>query len=275
MGLDACTAHDQPLQMLLRPMRRSLTCLGLLLSMFAFAQVEIDGSIQFTGPSDQRGIDDLGRPTEESAAVTVEASLVGTTTWADASVSGTVVTLTPVVPMDGYRDGALLRFLAPTDLHGAITLGCASLPAVPLTRPDGLPAARGQIVTGAIVEIVHANGSWILMGLSENGCPPGTAAIGERLCMERASQPNSLWFPASDRCNDLGGRLCSWDEFYVACTQYASEFTSMLSAWEWLDDSSNHANSAVQVGMTTCTAERWANPNNVTLGRSRCCFTPR
>lgn len=275
MGMDASTNDRQSLPMLLRPMRKVLTGVSLLFTMGGWAQVEIDRAVQFSGPSDQRGIDGLDRPTLESSVVTVEASLIGTTTWAEASISGSVLTLTPVVPMSDHRDGALLRFVAPADLHGPITAGCDGLPAVPLTRPDGLPPARGQVIPGAVVELVHANGAWILMGLSENGCPPGTAAIGERLCMERASQPNTLWFPAADRCNDLGGRLCSWDEFYVACTQYASEFSNMLSAWEWLDDSSNHANSAVQVGMTTCTAERWANPNNVTLGRSRCCFTPR
>lgn len=256
-------------------MRKVLSGMSLLLSMCVCAQMEIDKAVQFTGPSDLRGIDGLDRPTVGSSAVTVEASLVGTASWAEASISGQQVTLTPVVPMDSYRDGTLLRFVAPADLHGPITLGCDELPAVPLTRPDGLPPARGQVIPGAVVEVLYANDTWILLGLTGIGCPPGTVAIGERLCMERASQPNLLWFPAADRCNDLGGRLCSWDEFYVACTQYGSEFTNMLSAWEWLDDSSNHANSAVQVGMSTCTAERWANPNNVTLGRSRCCFTPR
>lgn len=273
--MDTSTNDRQSLPMLLRPMRKALVGVALVFSHCVIAQVEVDRSIALTGPPEQRMIDGLDRPHDGSSMVTVEASLIGTTTWADAAVNGTVITLEPVVPLAAYRDGALLRFQAPTDLHGALTLGCDVLPAMPVTRPDGLPPARGQIVAGSVVEIVYASGAWILMGLSEHGCPPGTAAVGERLCMERASQPNTLWFPAADRCNDLGGRLCSWDEFYVACTQYASEFSNMLSAWEWLDDSSNHANSAVQVGMTTCTAERWANPNNVTLGRSRCCFTPR
>jgi hypothetical protein len=237
--------------------------------------MQVGTSIRFVGPEEERQVTGIALPSDGSAAHTVEASLIGTTTWAEVSVSGAVLTLTPTVPMTTLRDGALLRFLAPSDLHGPLTIALPGLDPTPALRPDGVPASRGQIRGGSVVELVRAGTSWVLTGLPDRGCPPGTVAIGERLCMEQALQPNSLWFPAADRCNDLGGRLCSWDEFYVACSQYGAAFSNMLTAWEWLDDSSNHANSAVQVGLSSCTAERWANPNNVTMGRSRCCFTPR
>lgn len=256
-------------------MKKILLSLILFYTVAAHAQVELDAPIRMTGPEGERAIVGLGLPAGPDAAVTVEAALIGTTSWATASVNGMAITLQPTTPLTAYRDGAVLRFLAPTQVHGPSTLACTGLPFAPLRRPDGLPPARGQIVQGAVVEVVRAGDAWILTNLPEHGCPPGTVAISERACIERADQGNTLWYPAADRCTNLGGRLCTWDEYYVACTRYASELTGLHDAWEWIDDSSNHANSAVQVGLNNCTAERWANPNNVTMGHSRCCFVPR
>lgn len=256
-------------------MRASLTFLQLLALPLAHAQVEVSTAIHFTGPESERTITGLAAPSAPDAALTVEAALIGTTTWAEASATGMSIVLRPVTPVSAYRDGLLLRFLSPTNIHGPSTVACAGLDPAVLRRPDGLDPARGQIRQGAVIEVVYAGGGWILTNVPEHGCPPGTVAVGERLCIERADQGNTLWYPAADRCTNLGGRLCSWDEFYLACTRHSDQLTGLLDAWEWLDDSSNHANSAVQVGLGTCTAQRWANPNNVTLGHSRCCFVPR
>lgn len=256
-------------------MKPLLTSIAAILLSMAHGQVSVDTRIHFTGQDAERAVEGLGAPASQDAAVTVSASLIGTTTWATATVNGMAVTLQPSAPLTDHRDGTVLRFVAPAAVHGPATLACVGLAPSPLRRPDGLDPARGQIVQGAVVEVVRAGDGWILTNLVEHGCPPGTVAISERLCIERADQGNTLWFPAADRCTNLGGRLCSWDEFYIACTQYADQLTGLLDAWEWIDDSSNHANSAVQVGLSTCTAERWANPNNVTLGHSRCCFVPR
>jgi hypothetical protein len=240
-----------------------------------FAQLELTGPVVFSGADDQRTIVGLAAPTTQHAAITVEASLIGINTWSEAMISGTVLTLTPTAPITEPGNGTLLRFIAPAELRGPSTLLCAGSQALPLLRPDGLPPASGQIVQGALVEVVLAGDAWVITNRAEVGCPPGTVALGDRTCIERADHGNTLWFPAADRCTNLGGRLCSWDEFYIACTQYADQMTGLFNAWEWIDDSSNHANSAVQVGFQNCTAQRWANPNNVTLGNSRCCFKPR
>lgn len=241
----------------------------------ANAQMNVDGPIRFTGPEDERGVVGVAQPAAQHAAITVEASLIGTTTWAEASAAGTAITLDPSAPLTAYRDGQVLRFLSPADIHGPSTITCTGLVALPVRRPDGLDPARGQIRQGALIEVVHAANAWILMNAPEGGCPTGTVAIGDRLCIEATDAGNLLFFPAADRCNNMGGRLCTWDEFYIACTQHAASLNGLLDAWEWIDDSSNHGNSAVQVGFSTCTGQRWANPQNVTLGHSRCCFQPR
>lgn len=256
-------------------MRIPTTVFLSLLVRASLAQLEVTGPVTFTGPNEARGIDGLAAPASQHAAITVEGSLIGVNTWAEATINGSVLSVTPSAPITEPGNGTLLRFIAPSDLRGPSTLVCAGAPALALLRPDGLPPASGQIIQGALVEVVRAGEAWIITNRAEAGCPPGTVALGDQVCIERADQGNTLWFPAADRCTNLGGRLCSWDEFYLACSQYADQLTGLFNAWEWIDDSSNHANSAVQVGFQNCTAQRWANPNNVTLGNSRCCFKPR
>lgn len=256
-------------------MRTWITSICLLNMAALHAQVTIDVPVLLTGPEEQRTISGLAAPTEPSSAITVEASVLGTANWAEASILGPVISLQPVAPLTSYHDGILLRFLSPADVLGPSSLACNGLPALPVVRPDGLEPARGQIRQGAVIEIVLAGDRWILINAPERGCPAGTVAIGDRLCMEATDAPNLFYYPAAERCTALGGRLCGWDEFYLACTQHAGEMTGLLDAWEWIDDSSNHANSAVQVGFGTCTAQRWANPQSVTQGQSRCCFKPR
>ncbi len=255
-------------------MRLLFTALFVLSIPLAYGQLVLDNSMELTGTPANGYVEGLSSPTAPDAAITVEASLVGSATWATASAASNAITLAPTVHVENYRDGQLLRFVAPAAVQGPSTLACTGLPALPLVRPDGLEPARGQIRPGAVVEVIHAGSRWVLMNVPGRGCPGGTVAVSERLCVEQASTANTLYYPAAERCTGLGGRLCKWDEYYLACTQHAAELTG-LQNWEWIDDTSNHAHSAVQVGAGTCIAQRSAHPNFTTLGRARCCFAPR
>ncbi|MBX2973554.1 MAG: hypothetical protein KF797_10655 [Flavobacteriales bacterium] len=257
-------------------MRAILTLPHLLLTFaLAHAQVEVDQRIHLTGPDGERALTGLAMPAAPDAALTVEAALIGTGSWAEASANNMAITLHPRVPVSAYRDGLLLRFVAPADIFGPSTISCIGLDEAALRRPDGLPPMRGQIVPGAVIEVLYAADGWILTNAPERGCPPGTVAISERTCIEREPHGNSRWYAAADRCTNRGGRLCSWDEFYLACMRHSDQLTGLLSAWEWIDDATNHWHTSVQVGMGSCTAERWAVPAGVTLGPTRCCFVPR
>lgn len=256
-------------------MRTPLLSLFLFPAMVLNAQVELDGPIEFTGPPAERTVEGLAHPVSQDAAITVEASLSGVANWSTAVVVGNSITLTPVGPLTAYRNGQLLRFLAPMDVFGNTTVGCAGQEQLPVVRPDGLVPARGQIRTGAIIEVLLIDQKWVLMNAPDHSCPAGTIAINEQVCVERASAANSLFYGAMERCARLGGRSCTWGEFYIACNEHGAEMTGLLEAWEWIDDTSNHAHSAVQVGLGSCTAQRSAHPEFTTFGRSRCCFEIR
>jgi|JI10StandDraft_1071094.scaffolds.fasta_scaffold28582_4 hypothetical protein len=256
-------------------MIRPLHLLPFFLATFAYGQVTVDVPVTLTGPVDERRIDGLDVPVAQDAAISVEAALLGYANWAEGTNISNAITLTPVTPLTAYRDGQLLRFVAPASVQGNVTLQCVGLDPLPVVRPDGIWPARGQIREGVVCEVLLAGGKWILMNAPEKGCPPLTVQTSERLCIEVNGQDNLLFYNASDRCTRMGGRLCKWGEFYAACTLFGGELNNLLASWEWIDDSQNHAHSAVQVGSAACTAQRWALPNTTTYGRSRCCFDPR
>ena len=197
-------------------MIRLLLLSAAFITMHLHGQVSLDVPLRFSGPTEERSVEGSAIPAGQDAAITVEASLLGVANWAEASINANSISLTPTIPLTAYRDGQILRFIAPSNVFGSITLSCVGLADLPLVRPDGVWPARGQVRTGAICEVMYANGSWILLNAPEKGCPPGTVQANEHLCVETWGQANMLFYPASDRCMQKGGRLCKWGEFHAA-----------------------------------------------------------
>ena len=236
--------------------------------------MEFNGPIELTGDEAVRRVDGLAAPISGDAALTVEGALIGTSNWAEASLNGNDLVLDPAVPLTAYRAGLLLRFIAPGNAFDSLFVNVEGLSSFPLLRPDGIAPVRGQIRDGALCEVLFANDRWILMNASESGCPIGTTRVHERLCVETVGMDSMLFFPAAERCADMGARLCNWGEFHYACTQFGTELNGMLDSWEWVDEGANHAHSTVNVGFGNCNAERSSTPP-ITFARSRCCFDPR
>lgn len=256
-------------------MMRICTLLMLFANLTCMGQVEHSTPLRFMGPEGTRTITGMGEPLSENAAITVEGSLLNTAHWATATLVVDTIKLVATPSMTNYEDGMLLQFVVPVNMRGALKLSCSGLTALPLTRPDGVPPVSGQMLAGSVCEVLFAGDRWILTNAPEKGCPPATTMINERLCIETATTANMYFYPAVERCSALGGRLCKWGEYYVACVEHAEELTGLGAAWEWIDDTSNHANTSVQVGFANCEAMRWADPQQITFGRTRCCFAPR
>ena len=254
-------------------MRIPACLIATLLAFAASAQVHVDVPLRLIGAD--RGVDGLATPTSSSSLVTVEGAMRNTYAWANASVAVTAITLYTQPPMAAYRNGSLLRFLAPSDLNGTLTIAVDGLAAEPLLRPDGLPPVVGQLVQGAVCEVMHVDGRFVLMNAAERGCPPGTVQVNERYCIETSSFPNQIIYAAADRCAQRGGRLCTWDEYHAACALQGAQLTGMFNEWEWIDDTSNHTHTAGQAGRTSCQSQRGASVLETTIGDTSCCFHPR
>ncbi|MFN3875773.1 MAG: hypothetical protein ACK4L7_07675 [Flavobacteriales bacterium] len=238
-------------------------------------QVQLSGSLRLVGDDDQRRVEGLAPPTEGSALVTLEGEAQGAWLWADAAAAGSSISLSLTPPLSDYRDGLLVRFIAPANVHGDISIAIDGLPSHPLLRPDGLPPAMGQVRAGSLIEALFAEGRFTLLSAPERGCPPQSVRVHDRLCIDAASPNGFLYEQAVTYCAARGGRLCAWDEYHAACVLVGSQLSSLFNQWEWIDDTSNHSHTADQAGRTTCQSQRSAGVPGTTLGEARCCYHPR
>jgi len=241
------------------------------------AQITVDGPVRLTGTEEQRGVDGLAWPTGGSSAVTVEASVVsGGFSWTTATLGGDTLELSPDPAVDELRDGLLLRFPAPGTVHGALYIRAGGEhAALPLLRPDGLVPVQGQLTTGRVAEVMKAGDRFILLSSPERGCPPGTFAAHDRLCMDAASVPQMYFHDAVAMCAERGGKLCAWDEYIAACTSLQSQLTGLFDEWEWIDETSNHTHGADQAGRLTCASQRNQGVLAERKADGRCCYHPR
>lgn len=256
--------------MLYEPMKTLIALCTLCAWQMAHAQVTLDAPLQLTGSVQQRTIENLGAPISTSSLITVESSVRSEWAWANATLQGTTIILDPSPAMESYRDGALMRFVTPVSMQGPLTISINGLPAVDLVRPDGEPPAQGQLTMGRICEVMFVGGRFHLVNAPEMGCPSGFLQVNDSYCIEISSSTAVDFFVASDACAVRGGALCTWSEYGAACLLLQGQFTSMFVDWEWVDDTSNHSHTAVQVARTTCASQRASLPS--LLGRGRCCY---
>jgi hypothetical protein len=254
-------------------MRTAITSAALLLATTLAAQVVVDTSIELTGPDGERRIDGLAAPLEGSAAITVGTALLGSGHWANATVLDDTLQLTPTPAIEAMGNGLLLRFLVPAPLAGALFIEVEGFDPLPLRRPDGLAPLPGQLQDGVVAEIILHDGDFILTAPASRGCPSGWLAVHEGLCIEEEDSPGLNFHEAALHCAERGGRLCSWDEYHVACTLLQGQLLGLFDGWEWIDDTSNHTQTGDQVGNVDCFTQRSAGP--LTPFQARCCMKPR
>lgn len=231
------------------------------------------------GPPQQRVLLDVGPPTVTTSAVTVRWAANGQAQWATASVVGQVLVLgSDGPPMSTIRPGTLLRFINPTGSDAGPfywTLQYMGLEALPLLKADGLPVLPGQLRPGVVSEVVYGGEAWVLAGRSERFCPPGFTNVDPQYCIQTNDLPATMgFFPAVEACHALGARLCTWEEFYFACTHLEGQLSGTFDGWEWIDDVSNHGHTADVVGRYTCKDLSDRSPSNANV-QVRCCYSLR
>jgi|JI10StandDraft_1071094.scaffolds.fasta_scaffold01419_15 hypothetical protein len=258
--------------MLHEPMNRLLTPLVFLIAAMGHGQVVIDMPLELTGPEEQRMIEGLGDPLQDDALMARSAHLRGLPHWTEASSVTGGLSLTGAGGGSSFEDGSLLRFLSPGNAFGPLTVRVNNGTPIPLVRPDGLSLVQGDLVTGAVGEIMAMDGRWVLMSPNSPDCPPGSIAVNDRYCIDIAQSSNTMiFYAAMDHCASRGGRLCKWDEYYHACSTLGPQLTGLFNDWEWIDDTSNHVHIGDQAGRTTCMSQR--SETISFIYPARCCYT--
>ena len=246
----------------------------LLLPFPLWAQVNVTTHIEMAGPDSARTIVGLSEPSENSSALTIGTAAQGKPHWAEATIFDQTIMLDQDVDPEEIGNGMILRFLVPFDLAGELNISLVNGSEYPLRRADGLAPRPGQLLSGGIAEIVFAEDKWIILAPMATGCPPNSMLIRPGLCMDAIPSGDEGIYTAISTCSAKGGKLCTWDEYYIGCTVLNVQLQGMHESWEWIDDNSNHTHTADQVGRYTCRSQRSANPVQ-SVGRTRCCYHPR
>ncbi len=244
-----------------------IICLPLVLQ----GQVTLDVPLRFLqgGEGDVQGLAD---PATTSSLITVGFATNGGPHWAAAQMMNDTIHLTISPTPEILRNGTLFRFIAPENLAGNLVLSPAAGIAIPLIRADGLPITKGHLRQGIVCEVVLVYERFILTAPAPYGCPPGTARMNERLCIDVGEVTGLSFFEAGDHCARAGGRLCAWDEYYIACHLLGAQLTGLFNDWEWIDDTANHNHTVAQAGLNTCTNQRTTNTLPSNYGSTRCCY---
>ena len=255
---------------------RTTTAIGaMLVASLSQGQVELGTAVHFSGPAETRKLMGLATPTTDSSAITVAVAASGIVHWAVAGSTSDTLRLAMDPDVSGYRIGLLVRFIPNAENPGKVWIDVDGLGAFPVLGNDGRELEKGALRVGSVAELLFAGGSWILMNLSHATCPPGSLPINARVCMDVEARPGTLFYQATERCGERGGKLCTWDEYVAGCTMLQTQLTGLFDEWEWIDDCSNHTHSADQVGRFTCQSQRAANVITVMTADARCCYHPR
>lgn len=250
---------------------RTLLAILLCFPLLVQGQVVLDVPVRFA-PSTPHPIQGLAAPEANSALITVGHSTNGQPHWAEAVANNDTIVLGMAVQPGQFRNGMLLRFIAPSALWGDLVLSVTGTGAAALVRSDGLPIVKGHVRQGVVCEAIYMEERFVLTAPAPRGCPPGTAQINERLCIDIGELPGLSFFEAGDHCARAGGRLCAWDEYYVACSTLGATLTGLLNGWEWVDDTANHNHTVAQAGNSSCTDQRTTNTLPQNYGTTRCCY---
>lgn len=85
-------------------------------------------------------------------------------------------------------------------------------------------------------------------------CPPGSVDVNGQYCIETAERDSLTYEIAAVACADAGMRMCTWGQWYAACTQAGTlGLENMTGNWEWTNSAANGDLSVRTVGVNSCT----------------------
>ena len=244
----------------------------------AQAQVRVDKPIDLNGttPTDRQviGLHDGVNTTDALNARTIQRG-----TYLFAEVSGGSAWSADVQPAIVQPQQGLCLLLRSADANsGAITLSVNGSAPVAVLKEGNQPLQQGDIGGGETVSVVHDGNVFQLVSarrMDRKPCPTGTVGVNELFCIETQERDTLTYDIAAVVCGQQGMRLCTWGQWYTACTQATTlGLLNMTGEWEWTNSAANADESVRIVGNISCThsgiASAWGDdalPRNY-----RCCF---
>jgi hypothetical protein len=255
--------------------RRALLLFPLLAPLCAMAQTIADRPVELVGPTsaDRRitGLADAGMENDALNARTAQAAgfAYGVASGGNAWSISVMPAITALVP------GMRLHVLVQASNTGPVTLQIDALAPWPVRKNGTLELEAGDLADGEVAAVIFDGSAFQLVNArrrDRRDCPGGSVAVNELYCIETAQRDTATFFNGGALCASLGGRLCSWGEWFAACSDaVALGLADMVGDWEWTNNAANSDHSARVVGQSSCSQS--GTTDTYTFSRAyRCCY---
>ncbi len=234
-------------------MKKVFTLASLLAAFTGFSQVEIDQRIELTGTGSQAKIEGIEESSGATDATNVKSVQSGTFNFGVASGGGSnafAVSLSPAP--DALTTGMIVYFKADAAISGPATLDVNSLGSLAIYKNGNVPLAANDIIADQVAAVIYDGTQFQLIssvpagGSGPKACPSGYSAINKEYCISTNEQTGATFFNAIATCRGSvengEAHLCSWAEWYGACTQsgVSPSLTNMTAnGLEWVDDANS------------------------------------
>lgn len=258
--------------------RGHIAPLLIVLAIGAQAQVRVDKPIELNGATatDRQviGLHDGADATDALNARTLQRGA-----YLFAEVSGGSTWQANLQPAIAQPQAGLCLLLRSADANtGAVTLSVNGSAPIAVLKEGDKPLLAGEIGAGETVSVVHDGNAFQLVSarrMDRKPCPSGSVAVNELYCIETQERDTLTYDVAAVACGQAGMRLCTWGQWYAACTQATTlGLQNMTGQWEWTNSAANADESVRIVGYNSCThagiASAWGSdalPRNY-----RCCY---
>lgn len=248
------------------------TLLCALVALTGSAQIDLNKAVVLDGGHHVSG---LAVPVSGDQALT--AASLQAAGYLYCTASGTNQLSAALLPApDALVAGLSIHILTSNTNSGAATLDLNGFGPKDIVKDGTLPLDSADVIQNSIVHLVYDGSAFQLINgafRQRKACPNGFAEVSTQYCIEVDERPAMDFPDAAEVCGNLGGTICSWAEFYYACTKdTVLGLNDMVGDYEWTNSLAN-ADSYLRVaGWNNCRSAGTSLSVAGTPRTFRCCY---
>ncbi|MEO8066904.1 MAG: hypothetical protein ABI599_04345 [Flavobacteriales bacterium] len=245
------------------------------LSLSASAQVSIDKPIVLAGTNADRHVS--GLPAAAAAGDALDAGSLQAGAYRYTVATGSNALTAVFSPAIVTPVAGLNLFARITSANtGAVSIAMNGGSPWPVKKNGGADLEAGDLEPGMVGSLVFDGTVFHLTNarrIQRRTCPADMVQVNELYCIEPLSHDTADLEVASVACGTMDARICTWGEWYFACTQAgALGLSDMGNQWEWTNSTANGPGTARVVGATSCTHASTGPAFGSGPRNFRCCY---